>query len=187
MHIDSCARSHFYYLFGVYFSLQLHPVHVCTVRDSAPSRDRDVAALRRRAALLSFTAFAMLATPPIKDPSAPNIGKNGTAPSRFAVGSIRFFVTFFFVVFFFMPMPILILTFITAQTAAALSLRAESLAMTRPSALSASILSAASLSVRSLLREYAMSCSQHAASSGFMPSSPLASRFVSRVPGSQNW
>jgi len=52
-------------------------------------------------ALLSFTAFATLAAPPIKDPSAPNIDRNGNAPPRFAVGSIRFFVAFFFVVFFF--------------------------------------------------------------------------------------
>ena len=152
-------------------------------RDPAPSRDRDVAASSwRRAALLSFTAFATLAAPPIKNPSAPNIGRNGNAPPRFVVGSIRFFVTFFLVIFFFgfMPMPILILAFIAAQTAAALSLRAESLATTHLSALSASTLSAACLSVWSLLREYAMSCSRHAAD--LFPSSPLASRFVSRVP-----
>jgi len=80
-----------------------------------------------------------------------------------------------------MPISILVLAFIAAQTAAAaaLSLRAESLAVTRPSTLSVSTLSAVCLSVRSLLREYAMSCSRHAASSGFMPSSSLASRFVS--------
>ncbi|KYN11073.1 hypothetical protein ALC57_16774 [Trachymyrmex cornetzi] len=87
--------------------------------------------------LLSFTAFATLATPPIKDPSAPSIGRNDNAPPRFAVGSIRFFIAFFFIVFFFfgfMPMPILVLAFIVAQmaAAAALSLRAESLATTRP-------------------------------------------------------
>ena len=176
-----------------FFSLQLHPVHVCTdrdtvraristerdtVRDPAPSRDRDVAALRADVAWLCChlpTAFATLAAPPIKDSSALNIGRNGNAPPRFAVGSIRFFLVVFF--FDFMPMLILVLAFIAAQTAAAaaLSLRAESLAVTRPSALSASTLSAVCLSVRSLLREYAMSCSQHAASSGFMPSSPLAS------------
>ena len=59
--IDSCARRHFYRLFGIFFSLQLHPIHVCTgrdtvrvricserdtVRDSASSRDHDVAAIR---------------------------------------------------------------------------------------------------------------------------------------------
>jgi len=108
-------------------------------------------------ALLSFTAFATLAAPPIKDPSEPNIGRNGNTPPRFAVGSIRFSDAFFLVVFFFDFMLMPILAFIAAQTAAAavLSLRAESLAVTRPS--------------------------------GFMPSSPLASRFVSRVPGPQNW
>ena len=49
--------------------------------------------------------------------SEPNIGRNDNAPSRFAVGSIRFFVTFFFVVFFFdfMPMPILVLAFIARR------------------------------------------------------------------------
>jgi len=59
--------------------------------------------------LLSFTAFATLAAPPIKDPSEPNIGRNGNAPPRFAVGSIRFSDAFFLVVFFFdfMFMPIL--------------------------------------------------------------------------------
>ena len=65
------------------------------------------------------------------------ICRNGNALPRFAVGSIRFFVTFFFVVFFFgfMPMPILVLAFIAAQTAAAaaLLLRAESLATKCPS------------------------------------------------------
>jgi len=69
-------------------------------------------------ALLSFTAFT-LAAPPIKDPSAPNIGRNGNAPPRFAVRSIRFFVAFFLVVFFFDFVPMPILTFIAAQTAAA--------------------------------------------------------------------
>ena len=67
---------------------------------------------------------------------------------------------FFLVVFFgFMPMPILVLTFIAVQTAAeaAFSLRAESLAVTRPRALSASTSFAACLS---LLREYVMSCSR---------------------------
>ncbi|KYN42434.1 hypothetical protein ALC56_03138 [Trachymyrmex septentrionalis] len=91
------------------------------------------------------TAFATLAAPPIKDPSAPNIGRNGNAPPRFAVGSIRFFVVFFFVVvvvfffFGFMPIPILVLAFIAAQTAAAaaLSPRAESLAVMRFRAFSA--------------------------------------------------
>jgi len=66
------------------------------------------------------------------------------APPHFAVGSIRFFVTFFLVFFFsFMSMPIL--AFIVAQTAAAtaLSLRAESLVTTSSSALSTSTLSAA--------------------------------------------
>ncbi|KYN23144.1 hypothetical protein ALC57_04448 [Trachymyrmex cornetzi] len=106
-----CTRRHFYRLFGV------------------------------------FTAFATLAAPLIKDPSAPNVGRNDNAPPRFAVGNIRFFIIFFvvfFVVFFlivflgFMPMPILVLVFIAAHTAAAaaLSLRAESLAVTRASALS---------------------------------------------------
>ncbi|EGI69382.1 hypothetical protein G5I_01886 [Acromyrmex echinatior] len=84
----------------------------------------------------AILTFATLAAPPIKDPSAPNIGKNGNAPPRFAIGSIRFFVAFFFVVFFFgfMFMSILVLAFIAAQmaAAAALSFRAESLVTTRP-------------------------------------------------------
>ena len=61
MHSGSCARRHFYRLFSVFFSLQLHPNYVCTDRDivraricterdtvgdPAPSRDRNVAALR---------------------------------------------------------------------------------------------------------------------------------------------
>jgi len=53
-------------------------------------------------ALLSFTAFATLAAPPIKDPSAPNIGRNGnTPPPRFAVGSISLFRRLFPRRFFF--------------------------------------------------------------------------------------
>ena len=76
--------------------------------------------------------------PPIKDQSASNIGRN--APPRFAVGNIRFFVVVFFI-----PIPILVLAFIAAQVAAAttLSLKAESLATMRPSALSVSTSSAA--------------------------------------------
>ena len=73
-------------------------------------------------ALLSFTAFATLAAPPIKDPSALNIGRNGNTLPRFAVESIRFFVAFFLIIFFgFMPMPILVLAFIAAQTAGSCS------------------------------------------------------------------
>ena len=121
--------------------------------------------------------------------SALNIGRNCNALPRFAVSSIRFFIVFFLVVIFFfsfMPMPLL--TFIAVQTvtAAALSLRVESLVVARPSALSTSTLSAACLSVRSLLRGYAMSCSRHAASSRFMSLLPLANRFVSQVPGPLN-
>jgi len=71
--------------------------------------------------LLSFTAFATLAVPWIKDPRAPNIGRTENASPHFAVGSIRFFVAFFLIVFFFDFMPILVLAFIAAQTAAALS------------------------------------------------------------------
>jgi len=106
-----------------------------------------------------------------KDPSAPNIGRNGNAPPRFIVGNIHFFITFFLVVFFFGFMPILVLAFIVIQMAAAavLSLRTESLALSRPSALLASTLSAACLSVRSLLREYAMSCCRHVAFSELCP------------------
>jgi len=79
----------------------------------------------------------------LDDAVAPNVGRNGNALPPFAVGSIRFFIAFFLVVFFFDFIPIPILAFIPAQTAAAaaLSLRAESLAVTRPSALSASTLS----------------------------------------------
>jgi len=152
-----------------FFSLQLYPVHVCTdqdtiraricterdtVRDLAPSRDRDIAALRVDVALLSFTAFATLAASLIKDLSAPNIGRNDNAPPRFAVGNIRFFVAFFLLLLLRFHAHVLVVAFIAAQTAAmaALSLRAEFLAMTRTSALSASTLSAACLSVRSLLR-----------------------------------
>jgi len=56
-----------------------------------------------------------------------------------------------------------------------------------PSVLSASTLSVACLSVRLLLCEYAMSCSRHTVSSGFIPALPLAKCFVSRMPGPQNW
>ena len=106
---------------------------------------------------------------------ASNIGRKGNMPSRLAVDRIRFFVDFFL----FLPChllqfhahAVLVLAFIAAQTAAAaaLSLRAESLAITLPRALSTSILSVGCLSVRLLLCEYAMSCSRHAASSGFCP------------------
>ena len=97
-HIDSCARWHFYRLFDVFFSLQLSPVRVCTAEGSPRPylyggkycrgfvRDREVAALRTdvtlRAALLSFTVFATLiqsTASPIKDQSAPNIGRNGNS------------------------------------------------------------------------------------------------------------
>ena len=69
----------------------------------------------RRTALL-FTVFAALATLPIKDPSAPNIVRNGNTLSCFAI-EIRFFIIFLFVIFFFgfMTMPILILTFIARR------------------------------------------------------------------------
>jgi len=150
------APNGIFIVFSVFFfSLQLHPVHVCTDRDTvhdpAPFRDRNVAALRADirgfAVIYRFRYTGRSA----EDPSAPNIGRNGNAPPRFVVVSIRFFIAFFLVVFFFdlMPMPILVLAFIVAQTAA-LSLRAEFLAVTRPSALLASTLSAACLSVRSL-------------------------------------
>jgi len=78
--------------------------------------------------------------PPIKDQSAPNIGRNGNAPPRFTVGNIRFFVVVFFIL-----IPILVLAFIAAQVTAAttLSLKAESLATMRLSALSVSTSSAA--------------------------------------------
>jgi len=59
-----------------------------------------------------------------------NIDRISNSPSRFAIGSIHFFVIFFFVAFFsgFMPM---ILAFIAEQmaAAAALLLKAESLAI----------------------------------------------------------
>jgi len=45
----------------------------------------------RRVSLLSLTAFATPAAPPINDPSAPNIGKIRNIPPHFAVGSTRFF------------------------------------------------------------------------------------------------
>jgi len=70
-------------------------------------------------ALLLLTAFATPTAPPINDPNAPNIGKIGNIPSRFAVGSTRFFAVFFFV---FIPMPIFVLVFIAAQMAAATAL-----------------------------------------------------------------
>jgi len=91
--------------------------------------------------LLSLTAFATPAAPPINDPSAPNIGKIGNTPPRFPIGSIRFFVFFVFV---FIPIPIFVLAFIAAQTAvaAALSPRVESLATMRLRAFLANILSA---------------------------------------------
>ena len=33
LHFGSCIRQYFYHLFGVFVSLQLRPVHVCTGRD----------------------------------------------------------------------------------------------------------------------------------------------------------
>ncbi|KYN11912.1 hypothetical protein ALC57_15928, partial [Trachymyrmex cornetzi] len=131
-----------------------------------------------------FTALATPAAPPTNDPRTPSSGRTGRTPPRFAIGRILLLL-FFFV---FKPIPIFILAFIAAQTAvaAALSLRVESLAVMRFRAFSASILSAACRSVRSLLCEYAMSCSRHAASNGLIPRSPLANRFSNRVPGPQN-
>jgi len=49
------------------------------------------------------------------------IDRNENASPHFAVGNIRFFVAFFLIVFFFDFIPILVLAFIAAQTAAALS------------------------------------------------------------------
>jgi len=118
-----CSLSHpqaFLMFFDFFFSLLLHPVHaytdqgtipihICRERDEVlPSCDCDVVAPRVDVAQLCCrSAFATPAAPPIKDPSALNIGKTGNIPPRFAVGSIRFFVVFFFFVFtfVFMPMP----------------------------------------------------------------------------------
>jgi len=75
-------------------------------------------------------------TPPIKDQSAPNIGRNGNAPPRRKYPLFRRRL---------LHSHILVLAFIAAQVAAAttLSLKAESLATMRPSALSVSTSSAA--------------------------------------------
>ncbi|KYN28560.1 hypothetical protein ALC57_02018, partial [Trachymyrmex cornetzi] len=43
-----------------------------------------------------LTALATLAAPPIKDPSAPNIGKIGRIPPRFVTGSSLFLFVLFF-------------------------------------------------------------------------------------------
>jgi len=103
-----------------------------------------------------------------------------------SLSEIRFFVAFFLVFFSdFMPMPILVFHHYPDSSCGGSLAQAESLATTRPSALSASTLSSACLSVISLLREYKMSCSWHAASSE-LSSSPLASRLVSWVLGPQN-
>lgn len=117
------------------------------------------------------------------NPSTP-IGKNDNASPRFTAASIHFFVVFFLIVFFFSFM--LILTFIAAQmtAAAALSLKTESFAVMRPNALLDLIRCVAIDEI--VAPRIRMSCSQHVASSGFMPVSPPANRFVSRVPG-QNW
>ena len=134
LHVDSCARGHFYRLFGVFFFCYILSAFVEKLRYSPSpylcgakysprpysTRDRDVAASRADVARLCyhFTTFATLAAPPIKDPSTPNIGRKGNMPSRFTIGNIRFFVVFFLVVVFFnfMPKPILVFA---AQTAAA--------------------------------------------------------------------
>ena len=115
-----------------------------TVRGPVLSCDHDVAALRRRADLLSYI-YATLAIPLIKDSSVPNIGRKSNMPRFHAIDNVYFFVVFFLiVVFFFIPMPILV--FAQTAAAAALSPRAESLAMMRPNTLLASILSAMCLS-----------------------------------------
>jgi len=102
--------------------IQSAPVFVRSEIQSAIHRAIVTLQLFELTALLSSITFATLATSPIKDPSAPNIGRNGNAPPRFAVGSIRFFVAFFLIIFFgFMPMPILVLAFIAAQTAGSCS------------------------------------------------------------------
>ena len=45
--------------------------------------------------LFELTSYGFAVISLIKDLSAPNIGRNGNAPPRFAVGSIRFFIAFF--------------------------------------------------------------------------------------------
>jgi len=45
LHVSSCARRHFYHLFGVFFSLQLCPIRVCMGRDTVRVRictERDI-------------------------------------------------------------------------------------------------------------------------------------------------
>ena len=64
-------------------------------RDPVPLRDSDVASLLADVAhLYSRLPFATLTDPPIKYPSAPNIGRNGNAPSHFAVGRSAFSLFF---------------------------------------------------------------------------------------------
>ena len=101
LHIGCWARRHFYRLFDVFFfSLQLPCPCLYGPRYSlrpylygARYTPRPCSIARswlcspsswRRAALMSFTTFAMLAAPLIKDPSAPNIDRNGNASPRFA-------------------------------------------------------------------------------------------------------
>ena len=131
--------------------------------------------------LLSFTALTTSAAPPTNDLRMPSSGRTGRTPTRFAVGRIHLF--FFFLVFKLINQSSL--AFIAAQTAVvvARSLRVESFAFLR--FLGEYIVS--HVSARSLLCEYAMSCSRHAASNELIPWSPLASRFSNRVSGPQNW
>jgi len=95
-----------------------------TIRDLA-SRDCDAASPQTGVvALLLLTAFSTPAAPPINDPSAPNIGKIGNIPPRFAIRSTRF--VFFFAFTFVISMPIFVLAFIAAQTVAAAALLSKS-------------------------------------------------------------
>ena len=83
---------------------------------------------------------------------------------------------------------IIIINFIVTAYAVAFSPKRASFDLTRFQAFSAKILSASFLAwTFSRFQEYAISCSLQAASSGLIPRSPLAKRFVNLVPGPQYW
>jgi len=110
------------------FPLQLHPVHICTERDtvrkSVPSCERDDAAFRLRTRAHPTLAVTHRFVSPYRK-----------YPLFRCLFSRHLLLRF-------MPMSILVLAFIADGSSGGSLVRAESLAMMRPSAISVSILSA---------------------------------------------
>jgi len=137
----SCARRHFYRLFGVFFSLQLHLVHVCMGRDTIRTRictEIQSATPLHRAIVIIATLRADIARLCCRLPLSPRwpLRRSRTRDWQKRTASFRcwkylLFHRFFLVVFFFgfMSILILVLTFITVQTATAatFTLRVKSL------------------------------------------------------------